>query len=61
MMSISLYCSLGLLFFYVKKMEGKISAHDHLWHELVAQREVAAPDVRTLVKEVESEELWKVA
>ena len=45
----------------MKKMEGKISAHDHLWHELVAQREVAAPDVRTLVKEVESEELWKVA
>lgn len=26
-----------------------VLAHDHLWHELVAQKEMAAPDVRTLV------------
>lgn len=49
MMSLSLYFSLGLSFFFVKKMEGKIAAHDHLWHELVAQKEMAAPDVRTLI------------
>lgn len=50
-MSLSIYFTLGLSFLFVKKMEGKVSAHDHLWHELMAQKEVAAPDVKTLVKD----------
>jgi hypothetical protein len=30
-------------------------AHDHLWHELVRQKEMAAPDVRTLAPATEEE------
>lgn len=66
MISLSLFLTLGMASFMAKKVPeswGKISAHDHLWQELMAQKEVAAPDVMTLVKdvEVEAEELWKVA
>jgi uncharacterized RDD family membrane protein YckC len=61
MMALSHYFTLGLSFFFVKKMEGKISAHDHLWHELVAQKEIAAPDVRTLIEENVIEEIAEAA
>ncbi len=66
MMSLSLFFTLGLAYLMIRKLPkawGEISAHDHLWQELITQKEMAAPDVRTLVKdeEIKDEELWKVA
>lgn len=46
--SISVFVSLGLI---TSRYKDDILAHDHLWHELVAQKEIAAPDVRSLVTE----------
>lgn len=46
--SFSVFLSLGMV---TPGFRHEILAHDHLWHELVAQKDVAAPDVRTLVSE----------
>ncbi len=61
LMSLSLFLTLGLSFVLAKKMPGKISAHDYLWQKLVAQKEIAAPDVRTLVKDEVVEEYAEAA
>lgn len=64
LMSLSMYFTLGLS--YRKGTEmlkdfGKITAHDHLWQELMRQKDIAAPDVRTLVKETKVEEYSEAA
>lgn len=66
MMSLSLLLTLGLSFLMSKKIPrswGEVSAHDYLWQNLMEQKEIAAPDLLSLVKdsEVEKEEFWKVA
>jgi hypothetical protein len=53
-MSLSLYFTFGLSLKagqHVLREHGEICAHDHLWQELMRQKEMAAPDVRTLVPE----------
>lgn len=62
--SLSVIFSMGLT--YKKGLSllaswGTVKAHDHLWHELVAQKEMAAPDVMTLVKEESAEEFAEAA
>lgn len=56
--SFGIYVSLGLT---AKAFSANVRAHDYLWHELVAQKELIAPDVRTLTPEIRDEDLWKVA
>ena len=62
--SLSVYFTLGLS--YKKGMAwlapaAKVTSHDHLWHELVAQKDVAAPDVMSLVKEEEEKDFAEAA
>jgi hypothetical protein len=62
--SVSLYFTMGLLFrkgSELLKASGEISAHDHLWQELMKQKEMSAPDVRTLKTEVAEDEFVAVA
>ena len=47
------YATLG---FATNKFAHSIVAHDHLWHELIIQKEMRAPDVRTLATKVNEEE-----
>lgn len=56
--SIGLYMSVGLT---SKSFKPNLGAHDYLWHELVAQKEIAAPDIRTLVTEEVKEEFAEAA
>ncbi len=56
--SFGVYASMGLT---AKAFSASVGAHDYLWHELVAQKEASAPDIRTLKPEVRDEDLWKVA
>lgn len=56
--SFGVYVSMGLT---AKAFSANVGAHDYLWHELVAQKEMAAPDIRTLKPEIRDEDLWKVA
>ena len=52
--SIATYATFGLV---SKRFAVAMATHDHLWHELVAQKEMAAPDVRTLTTSSEEENL----
>ncbi len=50
--SLATYATFGLV---SKRFSAAMVTHDHLWHELVAQKDMAAPDVRTLTPAVEEE------
>ncbi|MES2527689.1 MAG: hypothetical protein V4598_11405 [Bdellovibrionota bacterium] len=56
--SFATYATFGLV---SKRFSGSMAPHDHLWHELVAQKEMAAPDVRTLTPAVEEEVKLSIA
>ncbi len=56
--SIATYATFGLV---SKRFAAQVAPHDHLWHELVAQKEMAAPDVRTLTPAVEEEHFVEAA
>jgi uncharacterized RDD family membrane protein YckC len=63
-MSLSLYFTLGLSFKKGTSMLanfGKIASHDHLWQELMRQKEISAPDVRSLERETEVEQYSEAA
>ena len=47
--------------FNARAFSANVAAHDYLWHELVAQKEVVAPDVMSLVKEDVKEEFAEAA
>ncbi len=52
--SLATYATFGLV---SQRFAADVAPHDHLWHELVAQKEMAAPDVRTLTPVQEEENL----
>lgn len=56
--SFGVLASLGLV---SKRFSASVLPHDHLWQALVSQKEMAAPDVRTLTKEVKEKEFAKAA
>lgn len=56
--SLGIYFTMG---FKAKSFNANVAAYDYLWHELVAQKEEAAPDIRTLVKDEVVEEFAEAA
>ncbi len=56
--SFATYATLGLI---TQRFAPSVVPHDHLWHELVTLKEMAAPDVRTLLTTTEEEENWNIA
>ena len=56
--SFGIYVTMG---FNARAFSANVAAHDYLWHELVAQKEVVAPDVMSLVKEDVKEEFAEAA
>ncbi len=51
--SFATYATLGLV---SQRFASSVVPQDHLWHELVTLKEVAAPDVRSLITTTEKEE-----
>lgn len=56
--SIGVYGSLGIT---AKAFSENVGSHDYLWQALVEQKELSAPDIRTLHPTIQDEDLWKVA
>lgn len=56
--SIGVYGSLGMT---AKAFSENVGPHDYLWQALVEQKEISAPDIRTLHPTIQDEELWKIA
>ncbi len=50
--SIAILGSMGIV---TKRFSSYIVAHDHLWHSLMIQKDIMAPDVRTLATKTEKE------
>lgn len=62
--ALSLFFTLGLSYNRGTKWlaeTGAVKSHDHLWQDLMAQKEAAAPDVMTLVPEETVEEMAEAA
>ncbi len=55
--SIRSFAVLASFGFLAKSFENSFTAQDHLWLTLMTQRDQAAPDVRTLVNDVNLEEV----
>lgn len=56
--SLAVYVSFG---FKAKAFSANVGPHDYLWQELVAQKEIAAPDLMTLVTDEVKEEFAEAA